>query len=193
MTEYGIEWERELAELWSAFDDLSEQEFLLRMTRLTDQLPDESPVRPFELAAALDSTGHPEGAVPLYELAIASGVGLIRRRRAVIQLASSLRLLGRAEESVELLTAERAQLPGVDGDNFTDDRYFDDGSDDERVHGGSLGNDELSDELCTVLALALVDVGREREAVSVAVTALVPHLTRYRRSMANYARQLLDD
>jgi hypothetical protein len=41
--------------------------------------------------------------------------------------------------------------------------------------------------------LALVDTGREREAVSVALTALAPHLTRYQRSLGNYARLLLDD
>ncbi|MEO7909632.1 MAG: tetratricopeptide repeat protein, partial [Roseiflexaceae bacterium] len=41
-------------------------------------------------------------------------------------------------------------------------------------------------------ALALVDTGREREAVSVAVTALSRHMIRYRRSMANYARLLVE-
>jgi Tetratrico peptide repeat len=42
------------------------------------------------------------------------------------------------------------------------------------------------------LALALVDVGREREAVSHALTALAPHLPRYQRSLGNYAQSLLD-
>jgi hypothetical protein len=42
------------------------------------------------------------------------------------------------------------------------------------------------------LALALTSVGREREAVAVAVAALAPHLPRYQRSMANYARLLLE-
>jgi hypothetical protein len=37
-----------------------------------------------------------------------------------------------------------------------------------------------------------VDTGREREAVSVALTALAPHLPRYQRSLANYARELSD-
>jgi hypothetical protein len=40
------------------------------------------------------------------------------------------------------------------------------------------------------LALALVDAGREREAVAHALTALAPHLPRYQRSLANYAREL---
>ncbi|HSI91874.1 MAG TPA: tetratricopeptide repeat protein [Jiangellaceae bacterium] len=42
------------------------------------------------------------------------------------------------------------------------------------------------------LALALVGAGREREAVSHALTALVPHLPRYQRSVTNYARLLVD-
>ncbi len=35
-------------------------------------------------------------------------------------------------------------------------------------------------------------VGREREAVSVAVTALARHLPRYQQAMANYARLLVE-
>jgi hypothetical protein len=38
--------------------------------------------------------------------------------------------------------------------------------------------------------LALVDVGREREAASIAIGALAPHLPRYHRSMGNDARLL---
>ena len=88
----------------------------------------------------------------------------IRRRRSVIQLASSLRNVGQAEESVALLEAEREQP-----------------------------SDELDDAVAAVLALALADTGREREAVSVAVAALAPHLPRYQRSMANYARLLVEE
>ena len=43
------------------------------------------------------------------------------------------------------------------------------------------------------LALALVDVGREPEAVSHALTALARHLPRYQRSLAAYAQQLAPD
>jgi hypothetical protein len=53
-------------------------------------------------------------------------------------------------------------------------------------------SDDLDDAVAATLALALVDVGREREAVSIAVTALSRHMTRYRRSMANYARRIAD-
>ena len=115
----------------------------------------------FERAASLDSTGHSDLAVPLYRQALALGLRGERRRRAVIQMASSLRNIGRAPESVALLTAER-----------------------------DAGSDDLDDAVDAFLALALVDTGREREAVSIALTALARHLIRYQRSLANYAQQL---
>jgi hypothetical protein len=84
-------------------------------------------------------------------------------RSAVIQLASSLRNLGQPQESVRLLTAELA-----------------------------AGSDQLDDAVRAFLALALVDVGREREAASLALVALASHLPRYRRSLGNYARLLVE-
>jgi len=158
------DWERRLSELWSSLDEHSEEEFLARMEQLTAELPAESAVAAFERAGAFDSTGHSDLAVPLYERALELGLEGSRRRQAVIQLASSLRNLGRAPESVALLTAEQA-----------------------------AASDELDDAVSAFLALALVDTRREREAVSVALTALAPHLSRYQRSLANYARLLADD
>ena len=62
-------------------------------------------------------------------------------------MSSSLRVLGQAQESVALLRAERA-----------------------------AGSDELDDAVSGFLALALADAGAEREAVSVALAALGPHV-----------------
>ncbi|MER7441261.1 tetratricopeptide repeat protein [Micromonospora avicenniae] len=157
------DWERRSAELWASIDDHDPEDFLRRIDELAAELPDGHPVAVFERASALDSTGHSDRAVPLYREALRNGLSGIRRRRSVIQLASSLRNVGRAEESVELLTAERQQP-----------------------------SDELDDAVSATLALALTSVGREREAVSVAVAALAPHLPRYQRSMANYARLLME-
>jgi hypothetical protein len=153
--------EHRLADLWASLDDLEEQEFLARMDELAEELP--ADVAAFERASAFDSTGHSDQAVPLYRRALELGLEGIRRRRAVIQLASSLRNLGGAEESVTLLAAER-----------------------ERP------SDELDDAVAAFLALALVDTGRERDAVSLALTALSRHLPRYQRSLANYAGLLSD-
>lgn len=159
----GEEWEQRVSDLWAAIDDLTEQDFLTRMEHLVAELPPESPVGLFERAGSLDSTGHSDLAVPLYQKALKLGPPGERRRQAVIQLASSLRNLGRAPESVALLSAER-----------------------------ELESDELDDAVSAFLALALVDTGREREAVWLALAALSRHLTRYRRSLASYARQIAD-
>jgi hypothetical protein len=155
------EWEQRLADLWASMDDHAEDEFLGRMDALVAELPAESPVGLYERASAQDSTGHSGLAVPLYRRALELGLDDDRRRQAVIQLASSLRNLGQARESVDLLTAER-----------------------------EAGSDDLDDAVDAFLALALVDAGREREAVSVALLAVSRHMTRYQRSLTNYARLL---
>jgi tetratricopeptide (TPR) repeat protein len=157
------EWELRVAEAWATLGERSEAEFLTLMEQLTEELPPGDHAGLFERAAALDSTGHSDLAVPLYEQALAAGLTGERRRRAVIQMSSSLRNLGRSPESVALLTAEL-----------------------------EAGSDHLDDAVKTVLALALTDIGREREAVAIAVGALAAHLPRYQRSMANYARLLIE-
>jgi thioredoxin-like negative regulator of GroEL len=118
-------------------------------------------VAAYERASAFDATDHPDRAVPLYREALTLGLGEDRRRQCVIQLASSLRTLGQAEASAALLREER-----------------------------QAASDEDDDAVAAFLALALADAGREREALSVALLALAGHLDRYRRSLANYAREL---
>jgi tetratricopeptide (TPR) repeat protein len=145
-------------DLWARFDALGEEEFLARMDALAAQLP--PAVAAYERASAFDSTGHEEQALPLYREALALGLEEDRRRQCVIQLASTLRNLGRAEESVALLEAERGR------------------------------SDEYSDGVAAFLALALHDAGRKSEALSVALGALAGHMDRYRRSLTNYAREL---
>ena len=153
------EWERRVDELWASFDDHDKETFLARMAALASELPPAAAA--FERASAFDSTGHEAEAVQLYRQALELGLDGVRRRRAVIQLASSLRNLGDLDESVALLTTER-----------------------------DAGSDELDDAVDAFLALALADAGREREALSLALTALSRHLPRYQRSLANYAREI---
>jgi hypothetical protein len=166
------DWERRSAQAWTEIDDYyargeaGEAGFRKRIGELAGELPHDSPVAAFERACAWDSTGHPDKAVPLYQEALERGLAGMRRRRAMIQMASSLRNIGRAAESVELLTAE--------------------------AHNHDPDAAVLADALSAFLALCLADVGREREAVSVALRALAPHLPRYQRSMANYARLLAE-
>lgn len=153
------EWEQRSVDLWSAIGDFDAADFRARVGALADELPEGHAVAFFERASANDSTGEGEAAVPLYRKALEAGLTGERRRRAVIQMSSTLRALGDAEASVELLMAER-----------------------------ECGSDHLDDAVTAFLALALMDVGREREAASLALGALSKHLPRYNRSLANYAK-----
>jgi hypothetical protein len=154
-------WEQWIGELWAAIDDYEPADFRARVEALAAELPEGDAIGRFEVGSANDSTGRPETAAPLYREALAAGLTGIRRRRAVIQLASTLRNLGHPDESVALLTAERDE-----------------------------GSDELDDAVVAVLALALAHTGREREAAGPAIGALARHLPRYNRSMAAYAEEL---
>jgi len=154
------DWERRLAQLWASIDN--HEDFPAAMAKLVAERPPDDPIALFEQGSAFDSTGHPDLAVDKYRAALAASLSGYRRRRATIQLASSLRNLGQATESVALLTAEL-------------DRP----------------SDDLDDAVRAFLALALTSVGREREAVSMALTALAPHLARYNRSLAAYAADLI--
>ena len=161
VAEENADWEQRLAAAWATLDDLDEDQFVAAIDDLVAELPPQSAIGPFERACAFDSTGHSDLAVPLYKSALNIGLTGTRRRRAVIQMASSMRNIGRAQEAVTLLSAELEAEP-----------------------------DELTGAVRGVLALSLVSVGREREAVGVALTALSEYLPRYNRSMANYAREL---
>jgi tetratricopeptide (TPR) repeat protein len=160
------DWEERTAAAWAAFDGRAGQDaarFRAVIDALVAELPDGSPLGPFERACAWDSTGHPDKAVPLYREALARGLSGYRARRAKIQMASSLRNTGRPEEGVALLTPEL-----------------------------DAGPDELDDAVRAVLALCLSSLGRDREGLSLVLGALARHLPRYQRSMAAYARLLAE-
>lgn len=158
------DWREQVDNLWADFDDYAPGEFLDRMEALAGERPSDDAIALFELAGAHDSIGNEDEAAALYRRAFDAGLEPPLRRRAVIQYASTLRNLGRPDESVALLTAER-----------------------------DAGSDELDDALAAFLALALTDSGREREAVGVALAALAPHLPRYNRSLTNYAQELREE
>jgi hypothetical protein len=160
----GPEWEARLASLWGELDELGPEAIRAPLVAHSAGLPPHSAVAAFERGAGFDSTGDPAAAVERYREARRLGLTGIRRRRAAIQLASSLRNLGELPEALALLQAER-QRP----------------------------SDELDDAVVACLALVLADFGREREALSLALGALAPHLPRYQRSMGAYARALVEE
>jgi tetratricopeptide (TPR) repeat protein len=160
------EWEERVAAAWATLDDYDEDhaaDFRAVIDELAAEQPADSPVAAFERACAWDSTGRSDEAVPLYREALARGLSGHRGRRTRIQLSSSLRNIGQPEAGVELLTPEL-----------------------------DAPSDELDDALRATLALCLADLGREREGLALVLGALAPHLPRYQRSMANYARLLVE-
>lgn len=155
---------RRAAALFAVIDDYEEAGFIARVDALAAELTEGDADGRFHRACARDSWGRSDLAVPLYREALDRG-GLTgeNRRRAVIQMCSSLRNVGEAAAALAILEAERA--------------------------GGS---DHLDDALAATTALCLASLGREREGLSIVLVALAKHLPRYNRSMANYGRALVE-
>lgn len=118
----------------------------------------------FEQGCAHDSTGRSDLAVPLYREALETGLTGIRRRRASIQLASSLRNIGALDECLSILESELSQ-----------------------------DSDELDAAVRGFLSLALNDKGRKDEALFHSLQALSSYLPRYNRLMYRYAAMLVED
>jgi len=64
----------------------------------------------YRLGGEHDSAGREQEAIPLYEQALAAGLGE-ERPRALLQLGSSLRNAGRIDEAVALLADARREFP----------------------------------------------------------------------------------
>lgn len=155
------DWNERVASIW-ADDTLSDDDRIVRIDALAAERADEDPRALFERAGARDSAGQEADAEVLYRRAMAVGLDEEHRSQAVVQLASTLRNLGRVEESLALLRAEHER-------------------------GGPL-----SDAVAAFYALALVSSGSAVAGAAVALEALAPHLPRYTRSVTGYARELLE-
>lgn len=157
----SADWLTRLDALWMQFDDMAPDAFLAAMEALAAELPQDHPRALFERASANDSIGNEAAAAALYRAALDGGLDAGIRRQASIQYASTLRNLGRADEGLALLAAER-----------------------------SHGSDELDDAVTLFEALMLADLGHDRMALADVLAALAAHLPRYRRSALNYALAL---
>jgi hypothetical protein len=162
-------WESRLDACWIRFraDEMDAAELVAGIDLLAAERDSGDAISTFEKACARDSAGMEGQAEPLYRAALASGklTGL-RRTRATLQLASTLRLLHRLDESEQLLRAELAR-PEASADPHA-----------------------LPDETRALLALTLTARGHPVEAVALLLTALAPHLSRYQRSMLGCAAAL---
>ncbi|MBC9957397.1 tetratricopeptide repeat protein [Yimella sp. cx-51] len=102
--------EDRITALWE-MDDA--QERIHEATRLRAEFPSDARVL-YEYAGTFDSAGDEEPAVEAYDEALAAGLREPFRRRALIQKASTLRHLGRYEESLQILDDLRAAWPDND-------------------------------------------------------------------------------
>ncbi|HWS51489.1 MAG TPA: tetratricopeptide repeat protein [Microbacterium sp.] len=153
------DWQRRIDAVW-ADDALTDADRTVAIDAIAAERGADDALALFERAGARDSAGLEAQAEPLYRAALAAGLDEDRRAQATIQLASTLRNLGRIDESVQMLKAERER-------------------------GGPM-----SDAASAFYALALVSQGDARAGAAVALEALAPHLPRYTRSVVAYAREL---
>ena len=158
-------WDSRVAAVWAAAEELSDEAVLAGIEALVSERGADDAAALFEAASARDYLGRETLAEPLYRAAIAAGLDGERHPQAVIQLASTLRNLGRAEEAVALL------------------------SDHLELHPA----DEWTAPSAAFLALALVSAGRERDAASVALVALSESLPVYSNAVRRYALELRRD
>lgn len=162
------DWDARVAALWQQLDAISPTALVSGIDALAAERPADDAVALFERACARDTAGLESAAEPLYRAALASkGLDPYRQARASIQLGSTLRLLGRLEESEQLLAAQLQ-------------RYADVG----------YGN-ALYDETRAILALTYLLQGRATEAACLALGTLAPHLSRYNRSVAANTAEIL--
>ncbi|SHL48268.1 tetratricopeptide repeat protein [Chryseobacterium contaminans] len=100
-------WEIQLQDIWMKLGTISSEEFIQTIKDHVKLISDTQAISDFEMACAYDSTGHEKEAEPLYRSALDKGLTGLRRRRARIQLASTLRNNGKAEESIRILREEK--------------------------------------------------------------------------------------
>lgn len=156
-------WEKRVAAVWADAGGRPEADVESAIEALVAERPAEDAVAVFELAGVRDYVGREAEAEPLYRRALDLGLGEPHRGQAVIQLASTVRNLGRPEEALTLLREQFAGHP----------------------------EHPLADAATAFAALALADTGAEREALAAALRALAPHLPAYSRAVTAYADDLL--
>ncbi|MFF1632902.1 tetratricopeptide repeat protein [Leifsonia sp. NPDC058248] len=157
-----MSWQERIDAVWAGADDLTNDEMVEAIDALVAERPATDAVALFEAAGARDHAGREAEAEPLYRRALQVGLPEPQRAQAVIQLASTLRNLGQAEQSAALLEAELREHPEHD----------------------------LADAARAFLALAQHDTGRHTDALQLALRALAAHLPQYGRAVSAYASEL---
>ena len=158
------DWYARVSAIWAGAHEMAEQDVVSAIDELVALRDPDDADAVFEAASARDYAGLEVQAEPLYRRAIELGLGPDILPRAVIQLASTLRNLGKEGEAIRLLENQLEEHPA----------------------------DEWTGPSAAFLALALASRGDERDAASVALAALATYLPAYGASVRNYAIQLAE-
>ncbi|MCU1580394.1 MAG: tetratricopeptide repeat protein [Rhodoglobus sp.] len=153
------DWYARVSSVWASAGEMADLDVLAAIIALVAERPADDAAAVFEAASAHDYADREAEAEPLYRRAIDLGLDEATLPRAVIQLASTLRNLGKVEESIRLLEDQLHEHP----------------------------DDEWTGPSAAFLALALASRGDERDAASVALAALANYLPIYSASVRSYA------
>lgn len=159
-----MNWENRIEEAWNSATPEDAEERIEVIYALAAEKPADDPIAQFERASAQDSYGSEFEAEGLYKSALATGLSDIdsyRTIRAHIQLASTLRNLGRFQEAVSLL--EEAEKLDLSADQRNWVRAF-----------------QL---LCNL------SLGKDVSESKAELASLSPTLTRYQVSVVRYAKE----
>ncbi|MFF1573837.1 tetratricopeptide repeat protein [Leifsonia sp. NPDC058292] len=156
------DWQHRVDAVWADAGECEPDAVVTAIDALVAERAPTDAVALFEAAGARDFAGRETEAEPLYRRALETGLPEPQRAQAVIQLASTLRNLGRAGESVALLREELAAHP----------------------------EHPLSGAAQAFLALALHDTGDSTGALHAALRVAASGLPQYGRAVASYADDL---
>ena len=145
--------------MWASASEMAELDVVAAIDELVAERNADDADAVFEAASARDYAGLEVEAEPLYRRALELGLDADTEPRAIIQLASTLRNLGKVGESVRMLEEQLNAHP----------------------------SDEWTGPTAAFLALALASRGDARDAASVALAALANYLPVYSNSVRTYA------
>jgi len=97
------DWQLRIDAFWDAFDEADPEGQLAKMRALVDERPAADARALAEWGGVHDALGLEAGAVGPYRSALAAGLDAETAHQVTVQLASTLRNLGRADEALELL------------------------------------------------------------------------------------------
>ena len=158
------DWEAQVAAIWATAAEREEHEVLALIDAVVATRPETDAAALFEAASARDYVGRESEAEPLYRDALRRGLAEPRHSQAVIQLASTLRNLGRFDDAIDVLRDGFAHRP----------------------------DHELADVAAAFVSLTLASKGDTLSATVVALETLARRLPAYRNAIGGYAAALLE-